>query len=227
MIHRLFVTLILVFVSFSGVFGQFSILLGVYPKPCAPDYFAAIKLPIQELKHQNGYYQYRAGSFKTYLDAELQLAKIKSLAFDKASVLDLEEAALMESSPCPYEIESLPGAINTFYLLFDGKTTTLTPVTTAKLKEIAEILRTNQLLKITITGHTDSEGPAPDNMKLAGDRARTTRDYLMDQFKIPAARIYTMEEGEAKPLLPNSDEFNCPNLQNRAKNNRATVTVHL
>jgi outer membrane protein OmpA-like peptidoglycan-associated protein len=225
--NKLLLILILVLASISSAFSQFAILLGVYPKQCTSEYFATIKMPVKELKHQNGYYHYRVGSFKTYLEAELQLAKIKSLAFEKATVLDLEEAALMESSPCPYELESLPGAINTIFLPFDGKALTINTVAIARLKEMSEILKLNNLLKVTITGHTDSEGPAPDNMKLSGDRSRAVRDYLIDHFKIPAARIYTMEEGEAKPLLPNSDEFNCPNAQNRAKNNRVTVTLHL
>jgi OmpA family len=225
--NRKHLLLCVLFMASYGLAAQFAILVGVYPQPCVAGYFDKLGDSVKMLRHQDGYYHYRIGSFKTYDQAELRLARIRNIGFDKASILDLEEMAILEANPCPYELEALPAALNTWYLPFLVKSRQLQPISKDTLACIAKYMRANQYLKVTITGHTDNEGSATENMKLSEERTREARNYLIDTWKIAGDRINAQAEGESNPIVPNTDQFNVPIAQYQALNNRVTVTLHL
>jgi outer membrane protein OmpA-like peptidoglycan-associated protein len=213
----------------TTLFSQnFTISIGPYPKPHPNAYFTDIgfKDLVTIQRQKNGDYTYHLGSFMTYFEAELKLPQIKQ-RWTTASIVDLQEAAELAAFPCPYELESIDGALKTYYLHFDGKSLQLREDAKAILREINEIVAANADLRIKITGHTDGEGEGPDNRELSRERARTTRDYLIDKLKVSFKRIDSSGSGEAEPLLPNDDAPNCPNARNRAINNRVTVTLYL
>ncbi len=59
--------------------------------------------------------------------------------------------------------------------------------------------------KVSIIGHTDSQGDAPENYKLGLRRAKSIRDYLLDKG-VPAESITTDSKGEEEPIGDNRTE---------------------
>jgi outer membrane protein OmpA-like peptidoglycan-associated protein len=80
------------------------------------------------------------------------------------------------------------------------------------------LLNENPTLKIEISGHTDSIGKAPDNLKLSQSRAKAVVDYLVSK-KIAATRLTSKGFGSTKPVAPNKTE------EGRAMNRRTEMKV--
>jgi hypothetical protein len=53
---------------------------------------------------------------------------------------------------------------------------------------------------VTIEGHTDASGGAAYNLELSRNRARTVRDYLVQQHGIDAARLKIVGYGPTRPI---------------------------
>jgi outer membrane protein OmpA-like peptidoglycan-associated protein len=60
--------------------------------------------------------------------------------------------------------------------------------------------------KFTIGGHTDDIGTEEYNLQLSQQRAEAVKNYLIENFNIPASRLDTKAYGEKKPLLPYQTE---------------------
>lgn len=74
------------------------------------------------------------------------------------------------------------------------------PVSAPILDEIAAILRANPELRgVRIEGHTDSRGPAEDNLSLSGVRAAAVLAALVDRGLDPN-RLVAAGYGESRPL---------------------------
>ena len=102
---------------------------------------------------------------------------------------------------------------------FEPKTASLTEAGGAVLDELANILRDNpHLKKVSLEVHTDGEGPSGSNKKLAKDRARVIRDYLV-AAGIDKKRLKTRAFGESKPIADNSSE------EGRSANRRLEVNI--
>lgn len=71
---------------------------------------------------------------------------------------------------------------------------------------------------ITITGHTDSEGPANPNTWIGKKRARTVRDYFISQG-IPNGKMKIATRGEYDPVATNDTE------EGQAKNRRIEIVI--
>ncbi|HAI74733.1 MAG TPA: hypothetical protein DCM08_00665 [Microscillaceae bacterium] len=72
---------------------------------------------------------------------------------------------------------------------------------------------------IDVAGHTCDLGSDEDNMVLSVKRAEALKEYLSKKYEIAPDRIKTTGFGEAKPLVPNTDE------DNRAQNRRVAFKV--
>jgi outer membrane protein OmpA-like peptidoglycan-associated protein len=57
--------------------------------------------------------------------------------------------------------------------------------------------------KIRIEGHTDSKGSAHYNEILSERRARSVKEMLINEFRVPADRLYTIGMGEYHPIASN------------------------
>ena len=88
-----------------------------------------------------------------------------------------------------------------------------------ELAKFAEIMRKHPDLKVTIEGHTDSIGEAPNNLKLSQRRAESVKAYLIGQFGIDANRLNAKGFGESKPIADNMIEAG------RMKNRRVEAAV--
>lgn len=86
------------------------------------------------------------------------------------------------------------------------------------LERVVELLKTNPLMSIQISAHTDDVGEELYNLKLSGKRALTIVRYL-NKNGIDYERMRPVGHGKSKPLVPNDNE------ENRALNRRVELEV--
>jgi outer membrane protein OmpA-like peptidoglycan-associated protein len=103
-------------------------------------------------------------------------------------------------------------------LFFETNKFNLKTESQAELDKLVQLLNDNPTLKIEISGHTDSIGKAPDNLKLSQSRAKAVVDYLVSK-KIAAARLTSKGFGSTKPVANNKTE------EGRALNRRTEMKV--
>lgn len=95
------------------------------------------------------------------------------------------------------------GTFSTTAILFDVNTASLKPESMGVIKEIAAVLKEHGDIKISITGHTDSDGMEAANLTLSQKRAAAVKEALVNEFSIDAARIETDGNGESAPIDDN------------------------
>lgn len=83
----------------------------------------------------------------------------------------------------------------------------LRPEAIQELDRIAEIMKANPTLNISIEGHTDSRASDSYNMTLGQNRADAAFDYLVSKG-ISAKRMVTVTYGESRPAVPNTSADN-------------------
>jgi len=101
---------------------------------------------------------------------------------------------------------------------FETNKATLTPKGKEIVDRVATILKKYPGVKITIEGHTDSDGKADYNLKLSQDRVDTVKAELV-KAGISADRLKAVGYGESNPLVPNDS------AENKAKNRRVEFKV--
>lgn len=95
------------------------------------------------------------------------------------------------------------GRIVTHGILFDVGKATLKPHSYGVINEIAKLLEQNPDIKLSIEGHTDSDGNDASNQKLSEERAAAVKNALIE-LKIDGSRLETKGWGESKPIDDNS-----------------------
>lgn len=88
------------------------------------------------------------------------------------------------------------------------------------LDEAIKAMQSDNTLRLTIEGHTDSIGTNEYNLALGERRANSVREYLTSRG-ISADRVNTVSYGEERPRHDNSRE------ETRRLNRRAALTVRL
>ncbi len=88
------------------------------------------------------------------------------------------------------------------------------------LAKLANFMIDHPGLKLSISGHTDSEGRADANLRLSQARADAIRAYLMYEYKIDPERISAIGYGGEKPIVEETSE------QNRKLNRRVEFEIH-
>jgi OOP family OmpA-OmpF porin len=96
------------------------------------------------------------------------------------------------------------GRIVTHGILFDSGSDKIKGESYQTLKEIGELLTDDPKLRLSIEGHTDSDGPAEYNMTLSQKRAASVKDYLVANYKIAPDRLESKGWGKSKPIDTNS-----------------------
>ncbi len=102
-----------------------------------------------------------------------------------------------------YDALTADGRVSTQGILFDVSSDKIRGESTPTLKEIGDMLTQHSELKLTIEGHTDNTGSAAGNLTLSEKRAASVRQYLIDSYKIDAARLKSAGFGSTKPVSPN------------------------
>jgi outer membrane protein OmpA-like peptidoglycan-associated protein len=87
------------------------------------------------------------------------------------------------------------------------------------LDELAKTLNAHtEIKRLRIEGHTDTQGGAPQNLKLSKKRANSVMKYLVKQG-VDAKRLSAEGYGQTKPIADNDSE------EGRAKNRRVAFTI--
>lgn len=110
------------------------------------------------------------------------------------------------------------GKFSTAGILFAANSATIKPESFGLLKEIADVLKSNAVVRIKITGHTDSDGDDAANLELSKKRAEAIKEILASEFSIAPDRMETDGMGETKPVEKN----NTP--AGKARNRRVEFT---
>ncbi len=102
-----------------------------------------------------------------------------------------------------YDQLAAEGRVATQGIYFDSGSDRIRPESTPTLKEIGTMLQEHADLKLLIEGHTDSQGEDAANLTLSDQRAAAVKTYLVEAYKIDAARLQTKGLGETKPVDSN------------------------
>ncbi len=116
----------------------------------------------------------------------------------------------------PIEAGSVAQLNNIF---FDYDKWDLRPESRFELDRFVEVLNKNPTLKIEIAGHTDSIGSDNYNLRLSDRRAKSVRDYLVNNGRIAAERMSSQGYGEKRPVATNSTD------EGRQLNRRVEIVI--
>lgn len=103
-------------------------------------------------------------------------------------------------------------------LRFAVNAATIEPGFEQSLEEDIRVLKANPGVRVSIDGHTDSDGSAAYNKGLSERRAASVRDYLVTRG-IDRDRLEVKGYGESKPAVPNDS------AANKRRNRRVELTV--
>jgi len=95
------------------------------------------------------------------------------------------------------------GKIITHGILFDSGSHKIKGQSYQTLKDIGGLLADDPGLRLSIEGHTDTDGADDYNMSLSQRRAESVRGYLIKEYSIEAARLEAKGWGESKPIDTN------------------------
>jgi OOP family OmpA-OmpF porin len=95
------------------------------------------------------------------------------------------------------------GKIVTHGILFDPDSYTIKGESYKTLKDIGSLLEDDPDLRLSIEGHTDSDGSDEHNMTLSQNRAASVRDYLISAYGIETGRLEAKGWGESEPIDTN------------------------
>ena len=147
---------------------------------------------------------------------QLQTERERREAADKRAAqaaADLAAFASVRQEPRGMVI-TLSGGV-----LFVTNHSDLLPSAQVKLNEVANALtKQDAESKITVEGHTDSQGLASYNQELSQRRAQSVRDYLVSRG-ISADRVTAQGFGLTRPIADNAS------AEGRANNRRVEIVV--
>jgi len=103
-------------------------------------------------------------------------------------------------------------------LHFEFDSSKLQPESLPILDHVADVLKANPKINVTIEGHTDSKGSDAYNMKLSQKRAVSVLEYLVSKG-ISEQRLSSKGYGESDPIFDNKTP------EGMAKNRRIELTV--
>lgn len=95
------------------------------------------------------------------------------------------------------------GKFSTTGILFDFQSATIKPESFGVIKDIANVLKENEGVKIKVVGHTSNDGDDAANMELSKQRSAAVKEALVKEYSIDAARIQTEGKGETQPIADN------------------------
>jgi OOP family OmpA-OmpF porin len=95
------------------------------------------------------------------------------------------------------------GRIVTHGILFDSGSDKIKGESYKTLADIGALLTENPTLRLSIEGHTDSDGADDYNMTLSQKRAASVKGYLIANYKIAPERLESKGWGESKPIDKN------------------------
>jgi outer membrane protein OmpA-like peptidoglycan-associated protein len=143
-------------------------------------------------------------------DAEARAATYKQRAKDAIAALAKLAAVKQEARGL---VITLSGSV-----LFASNKHKLLTSARSRLDQVSKALLETKDRKLTVEGHTDSQGSTAYNLKLSKRRANAVRSYLISRG-YPAARVRAKGLGEERPVTDNGT------AEGRANNRRVEIVV--
>jgi len=100
------------------------------------------------------------------------------------------------------------GKLVTYGIYFDVNKDIVKPESHGTLKDIAAVLNENPGIRVTIVGHTDSDGDDASNLDLSKRRGAAVKEVLVKGFGIDPSRLETDGMGESQPVAANDTQVN-------------------
>lgn len=104
-------------------------------------------------------------------------------------------------------------------ILFDVNSDVIEPESYGVLKDIATTIKASPGTKITIIGHTDSDGDEATNLDLSKRRAESVKKALVKDFNVDGSLLAADGRGETEPVTGNDTP------QSKANNRRVEFVV--
>lgn len=102
-----------------------------------------------------------------------------------------------------YDVLEEEGRYTARGILFDVNSAAMRPESDATLDEIGATLEEHPELRLSIEGHTDSDGDEAANLDLSERRAAAVRSYLLEHFDVDPSRLAAKGFGETAPVASN------------------------
>jgi outer membrane protein OmpA-like peptidoglycan-associated protein len=141
-----------------------------------------------------------------------QKARVDADARTAAAQADLAKLAAVKEEARGLVI-TLSGSV-----LFASNKSALLPAARDRLNQVSDALLETKERRLTVEGHTDSQGTAEYNQKLSQERADAVRTYIISRG-YPADLISAQGIGEDRPVAENG------NTEGRANNRRVEIVV--
>jgi len=110
------------------------------------------------------------------------------------------------------------GRVRIYGINFDYDSDVIRDESKPTLGKIVAMLNSEQIMKLIIEGHTDSDGSEEHNLLLSQKRAESVKSYLVSAG-IDSARLFTKGYGESMPVTPNTTAIG------KAQNRRVELVV--
>lgn len=146
--------------------------------------------------------------------------KKEGAAFDSKLITkeDLQKKEIRKNNDLQVKELKVGEAYTINDILYDYNSDMLSEKSKFILREFARFLKANPGIKITIQGHTDSDGDDAKNLDLSDRRAKGVLKYLVS-LGIDAKRLNAKGYGETKPKVDNDSP------ENKAKNRRTDFLI--
>jgi outer membrane protein OmpA-like peptidoglycan-associated protein len=99
-----------------------------------------------------------------------------------------------------YDVLAEKGRVATHGILFAVNSDRIRAESSPTLEAIADILRDHAELRLSIEGHTDSDGDEAYNQDLSERRATAVKAYLTEKAGIDGSRLETAGYGASNPI---------------------------
>jgi NitT/TauT family transport system substrate-binding protein len=172
-----------------------------------------------------------ANIFNSAQDMYRELRMIKHISsaedsVDRRYIQQLSGAGFSTaSSEAPIEYHqpaksAVPLATQHRSIYFDPSSARMSLDSRAVVDDIGGQMQAYQNTIVDIEGNTDSTGSRTYNMDLSRQRADAVRQYLMEKYGFPGARLRTVGNGPDKPIDSNST------AEGREKNRRTDIKLY-
>jgi NitT/TauT family transport system substrate-binding protein len=146
-------------------------------------------------------------------------------SLDRRYIEKLQDNFSMASTETPIEYKdpakgATPLATQHRSIFFDPNSARMSLDSRAVVDELASTMRAYENTVVDIEGNTDSTGSRAYNIQLSHQRADAVKDYLVQKYGFPEARLQTAGNGPDKPLDTNST------AEGREKNRRTDIKVY-
>ncbi|HTZ83746.1 MAG TPA: phosphate ABC transporter substrate-binding/OmpA family protein [Candidatus Acidoferrales bacterium] len=146
-------------------------------------------------------------------------------SLDRRYIEKLSDSFSMASTEAPIEYReppkgATPIATQHRSIYFDPNSSHMSMDSRAIIDELAGTMRAYENTVVDIEGNTDSTGSRAYNVQLSHARADEVKNYLVDKYGFPVARLRTAGNGPDRPIDTNATP------EGREKNRRTDIKVY-